>query len=178
MPQPDDRDSVIEGSEPPSAELLAKAGELIANVELVNVRPCDIQASIEAGVAPGAVVSLVKMETALSYAAQEGVYGNRIDFRFELLGEAADLKLGQVSFSLLVDYDVTEGFTPDEAAAEFVTGTTGYFAAYPYARELFTSLAVRLQFDPVVIGLLKRGSLRPGSINVVRCLGDPVDEPA
>jgi hypothetical protein len=107
------------------------------------------------------------MDLALSFAADDGVYGNRFDYSFVLKGDADEDTLGRVEFSLLLDYDVVEGYKPDLEAAEFVTGTTGYFAAYPYARELFESLAGRLQFDPVVLGLIKRGSMRPGSISVV-----------
>lgn len=149
----------------PSAEVRAKAQELLSHVELLDIRPCRITASMEQWVAPGTHVAEVDMDLAMSFAADEGVYGNRFDYSFVLKGDDEE-PLGTIEFSLLLDYDVDEGYEPDVEAADFVTGTTGYFAAYPYARELFQSLASRLQFDPVVLGLIKRGTLRPGTVSI------------
>lgn len=166
MPQPEQVEPSDESSVP-SPELSAKAHELLDNVELLDIRPCVIKAKIGKGVPPGTHVASVEMDLALSFAADEGLYGNRFDYSFVLKGDSDEEALGEIAFSLLLDYDVTDGFEPDVEAAEFVSRTTGYFAAYPYARELFQSLAGRLQFDPVVLGLIKRGSMRPGSISVV-----------
>jgi len=153
----------------PSPELLLKAQELLSNTELLDVRACSISANIDLNSAPGTHVASVKMDIGLAFAAEEGVYGNRFDYKFELKGDNPDNDaLGTIEFSLLLDYGVTEGFTPDVEAAEYVSGTTGYFAAYPYVRELFQSLAVRLHLDPIVLGLVKRGELRPGTIAVAR----------
>jgi hypothetical protein len=149
----------------PSTEVLSKAQELLSRVELLDIRPISMSASIEQGVGTGTRVASVEINLALSFAADEGIYSNRFDYRFVLTGND-EKPLGTIDFSLVLDYDVAEGFKPDPDAAEFVTGTTGYFAAYPYARELFQSLASRLQFDPVVLGLIKRGSMQPGTINV------------
>jgi hypothetical protein len=157
----------LEAPAVPPPELLQKAQELLSNVELLDIRPCSISADIDLNSAPGTHVASVEMDTALAFAAEEGVYGNRFDYKFELKGDDADNDaLGTIEFSLLLDYGVTEGFSPDLDAAEYVTGTTGYFAAYPYARELFQSLAIRLQLDPVVLGLVKRGEMRPSTIAV------------
>ncbi len=106
------------------------------------------------------------MNLAMSFAADEGIYGNRFDYSFVLKGDDEDEPLGTIEFSLVLDYDVDEDYEPGLEAADFVTSTTGYFAAYPYARELFQSLASRLQFDPVVLGLIKRGTLRPGTVSI------------
>jgi hypothetical protein len=166
MSQSDRLDQAGDTPEPPSPELLAKVQDLLSNVELLDVRPCAISASIERGVAPGAHVSVVEMDLGLSFAANKGVFSNLFDYSFELKGDAESEILGRVTFSLLLDYDVAEEYEPDREAADFVTATTGYFAAYPYARELFQSLAERLQFDPIVLGLLKRGQIRPGAVSV------------
>lgn len=163
MPLPESDESSA-----PTAEVLAKAQELLSHVELLDVRPCSIGANFEQAVAPGTHVASVEMDLAMSFAADEGIYGNRFDYSFVLKGDDEDQPLGTIEFSLVLDYDVDEGYKPDLQAADFVTSTTGYFAAYPYARELFQSLATRLQFDPVVLGLIKRGSLRPGTVSVVR----------
>ena len=162
MPLPSKPDE-SSGVHPP--DLVARTMELLDNVVLLNVRPCNIHADIERGVAPGTHVNTVEVDLQLSFAAGIGVYGNRFDYGF-VLKDDDDEKLGTVKFSLLIDYEVTEDFAPDHDAAEFLTSTTGYFAAYPYARELFQSLAARLQFDPVVLGLIKRDDIRPGTISV------------
>jgi hypothetical protein len=166
MPQPDGEVQPTDEPTPPDGELLAKVQELLSNVELVDIRPCAIEARIENGIPPRTHVGSVGLDLDLSFTLDEGVYGNRFDYTFRLTGDA-DEELGQVKFSLLVDYDVTENYTPDRSAADFVTTTTGYFAAYPYARELFQSLASRLQIDPVVLGLIRRGTLQPGTISAV-----------
>lgn len=157
MPQPE-----FETDDPgaPSAEVHAKAQELLSHVKLVDIRPLSITASIDQGVAPGTHVASVEMELAMSFAADQGIYGNRFDYSFVLKGDDEDHRLGTIEFSLVLDYDVDEDFEPNVHAAEFLTSTTGHFAAYPYARELFQSLAGRLQFDPVVLAFIKRGTLR------------------
>lgn len=162
MPPEDEQRSEL------TAELRAKAEDLISHVELLDARPCAISARLEDGVSPGTNVSSVTMNVGCSFAAAPGVYGNRFDYEFVLRGDADDEALGTIEFSILLDYRVDEDFDPDPDAADFVSGTTGYFAAYPYARELFQSIAARMQFDPIVLGLIKRGSLRPGTISLAR----------
>lgn len=163
MKPPDEEDE--DGSRQlPSEEVVDAAKDLLANVELLDIRPTSLSASLAEGVGPGTHVDEVRMDVALSYAAEEGIYGNRFDYSFELVGQGETL--GEIKFSIVIDYGVEEGFVPATDAADFVTSTTGYFAAYPYARELFQSLVARLQFDPVVLGMLKRGSMRPGSITL------------
>ncbi len=149
----------------PSEAVLAAARELVSNAELIDVRTVRLAAALADGVVPGQHVASVGMEVGLSFATGEGVYGSRFDYRFEFLAED-DSTLGDIDFSLVADYAVREGFTPDDEAADFVTSTTGFFAAYPYARELLQSLATRLQFDPVVLGMIKRGSMQPGTVTV------------
>jgi hypothetical protein len=164
MQQPDS----VEAEEPSSSspELLAKAMELLANVEIIDIRPVTIQANISDGVIPGKRVSSVEVDVGAYFAAEEGLYGNRFDYEFKLKGDPDQAPMGQVHFSLVLDYSVREGFTPDQEAADYVARTTGFFAAYPYARELFQSLGGRLQFDPMILGLIKRGSLQPGSVSL------------
>lgn len=150
----------------PTSDLIARAQGLLTHVEIADVRPCRINATIDERVMPASHVMSVDVELRPSYAAGEGLYANRFDFDFVLKGESEAEILGRISFSLLIDYRVPDGFTPEADAAEYVAGTTGYFAAHPYARELFQSLAARLQIDPMVLGLVKRGSVRPGAITV------------
>ena len=133
MPQPEPRELELDEPSSPSPELLSKAQELLSNIELSDIRPCAISASLEGDVDPGIHIASVEMEFEQSFAADDGVYGNRFDYLFVLKGDADDT-IGTIVFSLLLDYDVVEDFEPDVEAAEFVMRTTGYFAAYPYAR--------------------------------------------
>lgn len=167
MPPPESPpESATDAPGAPSAEVRAKVQELLSHVELLDIRPCSITASIEQGVVPGAHVAEVEMDLAMSFAADEGIYGNRFDYSFVLKGDDENEPLGTIEFSLVLDYDVDEDYEPDVEAADFLTSTTGYFAAYPYARELFQSLANRLRFDPVVLGLIQRGTLRPRTVSI------------
>jgi hypothetical protein len=138
---------------------------------MIGVRASAIEAKVAEGTPAGATASTVTFDVDLAFAAEEGIFGNRFDYRFEVLAEPGDDERGEflarIQFSLLVDFRVDEGYTPPTDAADHVASTTGYFAAYPYARELLQSLTARLQIDPVVLGLLNRGTLRPGSVSVV-----------
>jgi hypothetical protein len=167
MPQHEVAASWEPAADVPTPELLAAVEALLANVELIDIRPCSISASVGPGVSPGTSIGSVEASSVLQFAADEGLYGSRFDFRFVMRGESDDVCLGTIEFSILLDYEVADGFLPDRDAADFVTSTTGYFAAFPYARELFQALSGRLQLDPVVLGLLKRGSISPGSVSVV-----------
>lgn len=157
--------------EAPSEALLTRARELLAHVTLRDIRPCSISASIEQGVAPATHIGEVVMELAMSFAVAEGFLGNRFDYGFLLKGDDEDELLGTIEFSLLIDYEVEDDHEPDADAAEFLMASTGHFAAYPYARELFQSLVSRLQFDPLVLGLMQRDTLKPGTVSLVRASG-------
>ncbi len=149
----------------PSDAVVAAAQKLVNNAELIDVRTVHLAATLADGVVPGQHVAAVEMEVGLSFATGEGVYGSRFEYRFEFHTEDGST-LGNIEFSLVADYAVSEGFTPDDEAADFVTSTTGFFTAYPYAREVLQSLATRLQFDPVVLGMIKRDSMQPGTVTV------------
>jgi hypothetical protein len=166
MPRPEEVKASPEGDDSPSPELLEKVGELLSHAELLDIRPCAITARVDQSLVPGTPVESVEMKHAVSFAIEEGFYGNRLDYSFQLNSDIEDQPLGTIEFSLLIDYAVADEFKADPEAADFVASTTGYFAAFPYARELFESLATRLRFDPIVLGLIKRGSIRPGSISV------------
>jgi hypothetical protein len=163
---------------PPSPQLLERAKDLLAHAELIDVRPCRIVAELADGIPAGVTPTRVTFDVDLAFAAEESILGNRFDYRFELLGglggEGSPEPLARVEFSLLVDYRVEEGYAPELDAAEFVAGTTGYFAAYPYARELLQLLTSKLQVDPVVLGLINRGTLKPGSIGIPSSFGEHV----
>jgi hypothetical protein len=172
MQQPDAVRSKDE-SPIPSEELQSRVRAFLSAVELVDIRPCAISATVEEAVIPGTHVASVEVNLAVSIAAAEGVYGSRFDYSFELQGSDDGRTLGRIEFSLVLDYSTTGDFIPDREAGEYLASTTGYFAAYPYARELFQSLAGRLQVDPIVLGLIRRNTLRPGKITVIGRL--PVD---
>lgn len=70
-------------------------------------------------------------------------------------------------FTFQVDYEVDAGYRVASSDASAITRTTGLFAAYPYARELLQNLSGRLQLDPLVLGKLMRGEVRPAGITRV-----------
>jgi hypothetical protein len=68
---------------------------------------------------------------------------------------------------LVLNWDVPDNLTPDPSAANFITGGTSYFAAFPYARELLQSLSARLGLDSVVLGPLCREHFAPEAITTI-----------
>lgn len=166
-----EQESAEDAGEAPSEDLLTRTRELLSHVKLLDIRPCSISASMEQGVAPATHIADVVIELAMSFAIAEGFLGNRFDYGFLLKGDEEDELLGTIEFSLLIDYEVDDDYEVDADAAEFLMASTGHFAAYPYARELFQSLASRLQFDPIVLGLIRRGTLKPGTVSLVRGSG-------
>lgn len=139
----------------PSKALLAVAQNLIDNSEIVDVRPVRIIAAFEEGGSPGVRIETASIEVASGYVNQPGVFSNKFEFRILLSGED-ERPVARFEYDLVVDYRVPEDFEVDSEAADFVTGTTGYFAAYPYAREMLHSMSARLRLDPVVLGFLKK----------------------
>lgn len=145
----------------PSQELVERANALVANAQLRNVRPTAIRASVEENVPPGTRAKTSGMDISMSYSLGDGLYANKFDYHFDLAGTDSALHLGTIDFSLILVYDISKDFIFDSEAAEFLAGTTGLFASYPYARELVQSLSARMQLEPMVLGLLKKDDLPP-----------------
>lgn len=148
----------------PSPELLEAARDLLSHSDIGDVRPVLID--VELLVDDPEPIATVSFEPVLEHASGEGAYRNRFTFAFEFKGSADDV-IARMKFVLVVDWAVAEEFTPSDEAAGFVAATTGYFAAFPYARELAQSCTARLGLDPLVLGTLNRGSLKPGAISTV-----------
>jgi hypothetical protein len=147
----------------PPVETAAAASELLANCRLIDVRPIRIFAEIlEEGFPP---VTSVDFVPTLELLAETGQFSNRFAYRFDL-NDAAGQTVATVGFTLVLDWAVPSDFTPDRSAADFITRTTGYFAAFPYARELLHSLSTRLGIDPVVLGALNRENLAPTTVTI------------
>lgn len=102
-----------------------------------------------------------------SYIVKEDAFRNRYMWKANLL-DSSDSPVAEVNATLLVEYDIREGFEPDIEAAGAIAGSTGFFAAYPYVRELFQSCTARLQIDPMVIGMLLAGSTQPRGVTITR----------
>lgn len=140
------------------------------NCEIIDIRPVRVLAEYEDGGGPASVIQRADIEVASGWQADTGVFSNKFEFRI-VLGADSGQDVARFEFDLVVDYRTAEGFTPDRDAAEFVTSTTGYFAAYPYARELLQNASARLRLDPVVLGLLRRrpdGGLETMSIGALQ----------
>lgn len=141
--------------------LRAEVTTLIENTELVDIRPIRIVAELNHETTRPDEIAGTNFDVTLAYASGPGAFGNRFDYRFDLLGPEGEHR-GRVEFTLVVDYEVREPqYQPGDEAADFFASTTGYLAAFPYARELFQSLTARMQFDPVVLGMLRRGTHVP-----------------
>lgn len=129
---------------------------LLDHCELVNVRT--IKFSAERFGPATADKATVASDT--RYVIDDDVFANRYEWTAELADEN-DTPVAALGATLIVEYELRDGFKPDTQAAEAVASSTGYFAAYPYVRELFQSHCARLQLDPLVLGMLMRDSPSP-----------------
>ena len=143
--------------EPP----LEDARDALDHIELVNVVPTRIHADTHDN--PNAC-SDVRFDVGAQINVAPGVFGNRFRYQIELL-DADEQPTATLDFELQVEYEVEDDFEPSREVAEFLTSTTGLFAAYPYARELAQTLTARLQQDPVVLGLMPRGAVGPSRVS-------------
>ncbi|MQA86030.1 MAG: hypothetical protein GEV03_15730 [Streptosporangiales bacterium] len=140
-------------------DLQARVQSMLEHCELVNVRVIEFSAR---RLTPGeAVAANVSSET--SYFVDAAAFANRYLWRVEFVDEE-QASVAKLTATLLVEYDVSEGFVPDQEAAEAISQSTGYFAAYPYVRELFQSHTARLQLNPLVLGMLMRDRTHPRTI--------------
>ena len=105
-----------------------------------------------------------------SFLVNEDVFLNRYIWTANLLDSSA-ASVAEVTATILVEYDIREGFDPDIDAAAAIANSTGFFAAYPYVRELFQSCTARLQIDPMTLGMLMAGSTQPRGVTITRTSG-------
>lgn len=152
--------------------------EALSHLEIANIFATEISASIDGHPAP---IDLVEVGVDIDYMAREGEFSNRFAWTVRMLhalGEDQDgademepqadtEPVASFRFTFQVDYATEEGYRVGDAEAMAITRTTGLFAAYPYARELLQNLTGRLQLDPVVLGMLLRGELRPAGVTKV-----------
>ena len=146
-------------------ELLKKRSQrMLDHCELSNVRVLEFSAKrFEDHSEP--VTAHITSET--SYLVNEIAFRNRYVWNADLVdGSAAPV--AELSATLLVDYAICEGFEPDTEAADLIASSTGFFAAYPYVRELFQSCTARLQIDPMVLGMLLADSTHPRAVTITR----------
>lgn len=148
----------------PPEEILAAAAELLRHCDIADVRPSRISAELI--VEGPQQVATVTFNPTLEFAAGPGFFRNRFTYSFSF--EDVDEKpVATMEFVLVVEWSVSAEYGAPQDAAEFVATTTGYFAAFPYARELAQATTARLGLDPIVLGVLNRKELRPETIRVV-----------
>ena len=111
--------------------------------------------------------AIARITSEASDLVNEEAYRNRYMWKANLL-DSSDTPVAEVNATLLVEYDIREGFEPDTDAADAIAASTGFVAAYPYVRELFQSCTARLQIDPMVLGLLLAGSTAPRGVTITR----------
>jgi hypothetical protein len=177
MPQPSQSD--VHSEEDPVYETTPEAvAEALSHLEVANIFPTEISASIDG---PPAPIDFVETDVDIDYLAQEGVFSNRFAWTVRMLHDFSQGRdreegvesdgdsdlIASFSFTFQVDYATDEGYRVHDAEAVAITRTTGLFAAYPYARELLQNLTGRLQLDPIVLGMLMRGEIRPAGVTKV-----------
>lgn len=142
-------------------DLQVRVQAMLDNCEVANIRLVDFSAKLVGG--GEASTGTVSSET--SYLVDEKNFANRYVWRVDLTDEVGEA-VAELAATIVVEYAVAEGFVPDEPAADAIAETTGYFASYPYAREIFQSNTTRLQLNPIVLGMLLHGATHPRAITV------------
>jgi hypothetical protein len=156
-------------------QLRTSVEDLLRAADIANVRVVACSASLknEEQRSPGSA----SIQVAPAYRAYVGGMSNRFDYEVTIADRSGE-DLAEITFTIAVEYVLPEGFEPDAEAVDYVCGTTGYFAAYPYAREVLQSLTSRLQLDPITMGLLHDPSMFPdlNSLRRPNYLAEPTGE--
>lgn len=154
--------------------LRERVRSMLDHCEISNVRVQDFSAErFDDHGAP----STARIESETSYLVNEHAFRNRYFWKAELVDNAST-PVAKLSATMLVEYDIREGFEADPEAAEAIAGSSGFFAAYPYVRELFQSCTSRLELDPMVLGMLFAGSTSPRGVTLTRISDYGDGEPA
>lgn len=144
--------------------LKERVRHMLNHCEMSNVRVLEFSAKrFDEHCAP--TTAHITSET--SYQVNEDAFRNRYMWKAELVDDSS-APVAELNATILVEYDIREGFEPDAEAADAICSSTGFFAAYPYVRELFQSSTARLQIDPMVLGMLLAGSTHPRAVTITR----------
>lgn len=162
-----DESPITESSD--AVDRYASARGLLDNCNIADIRPVHIEANLISPIPRK--YSKVGFDSTLEHAVGPGVFRNRFGFKFALADDD-DESVAELGFVLIVEWAVEDGYTPSAEAAEYVAKTTGYFAAYPYARELAQSTAARLGLDPLVLGILNRDETKPNAVRATHRVTD------
>lgn len=144
--------------------LKERVRHMLDHCEMSNVRVLDFSARrFDEHGEP----STAHIASETSYLINEHAFRNRYLWTAELIDNTST-PVAELSATVLVDYDIRDGFEADPEAADAIASSTGFFAAYPYVRELFQSCTSRLQLDPMVLGMLLAGSTSPRGVTHTR----------
>ncbi|WP_169501812.1 hypothetical protein [Kribbella catacumbae] len=145
-------------------QLKARMQALLDHCELANIRLIEFSAKRHEGSAEPVDA---RLSSEVSFVVGKSFMANRFTWQLDLAdGEGATV--AELAATFVVDYEILDGFEPDDEAADAIAGNTGFFAAYPYARELFQSHTARLQLNPLVLGMLLRGASQPRAVTAVK----------
>lgn len=144
--------------------LKERVRNMLNHCEMSNVRVLEFSAKrFDEHSAPA--IAHITSET--SYQVNEDAFWNRYVWKAELVDDSS-APVAELNATLLVEYDIREGFEPDAEAADAIASSTGFFATYPYVRELFQTSTARLQIDPMVLGMLLADSTQPRGVTITR----------
>lgn len=143
------------------ADLRARAQRMLDHSEIANIRVIQLSAERLTDVAPDSV----NVTSQTSYIATDETFANRFEWQADLR-DVDNETVAELKATIVVEFEIAEAFEPDQDAAEAIAQSTGYFAAYPYVRELFQSACIRLQLNPLVLGMLLHGSTHPRRISM------------
>ncbi len=147
-----------------SQEIIERAQSMLSRCEVGNIRPTAISAARGDG---NANLDAVHVSVDSAFHVSEDAFAGRYTWTIGI-DDDGGVRAADLAVTILVEFQLGPDFVPDQEAADFITATTGYFAVYPYVREIVQDLTTRLQLDPTVLGFLRRGDKFPDAANFVR----------
>src|SRR3970040_2394536 len=124
-----------------ASDLQEQVADLLGHADIVDVRPSRVSA--ELATEGPTTVATAAFDSQIEYAFDQGRFRNRFTYEFRFENQTGEA-VATMDFVLIVEWSVDPDFIPAEQAAGHVAATTGYFAAFPYLRELAQSMTARL----------------------------------
>lgn len=149
-------------SDAPS-DLRPDALELLRNSQLVQVRTTRLDGEVLNDAIP--VETLTFNQTVeFSYGPER--YFGRYYFAVDLFSSAGD-NAAKLSCTLVAQWLLRDGYrVKDQDVVDYIAGTVGYMAVYPYARAILQQQATELGFGSLLLGTVEVGQHRPAAITL------------
>ncbi|WP_251153307.1 hypothetical protein [Cellulosimicrobium sp. Marseille-Q4280] len=153
-------------SERTDESVLDGMSRLVEESILRNIRPVAISAELPFN-APFPYGDIRYEAVDPEYRVEGGELQYRLGFGVSLVDEDEDV-VAELACTFLVAFELKDASVAEDREAVFAFAETNVlFIVWPYVREIFSSLAIRLELDKLVLGVLRRGTNAPDGVTRV-----------